>query len=112
MQEGLPMTSHGGGVSRLGLRAVGAPVGTCPYAQAAFGFRHFLGEPKERCRLGAQRPDASDADQAQERQLLKKLAMALQFGHRWDGGTQNPNIPSGYTYLLQLTAHDIVQSSL
>jgi hypothetical protein len=77
------------------------------------GFRHFLGNPDPSQQFAidgvpfdpkvtAQR-DRADA-------LMCKLAGAMLLQYPSD--PFNPNIPSGYTYLLQLIAHDLVDSSL
>jgi len=77
------------------------------------GFRHFLGNPDPSQQYAidgvpfdptvpAQRDRADD--------LMCKLAGAMLFQYPSD--PFNPNIPSGYTYLLQLIAHDLVESSL
>lgn len=54
------------------------------------------------------------------RQLMARLAKRMDFEFDWPGGAaeqgleawENPEIPSGYTCLLQLVAHDIVSTSL
>jgi hypothetical protein len=77
------------------------------------GFRHFLGNPDPSQQFAidgvpfdpkvpAQRDRADD--------LMRKLAGAILF--EYPSNPVNPNIPSGYTYLLQLIAHDLVESSL
>ncbi len=47
-------------------------------------------------------------EQVPTRELLKKLARRLMQG---TGAADNPNIPSGYTYLAQLAAHDLVSTT-
>ena len=57
---------------------------------------------------------------AEAHRLLLALAQGLAAGHRyWQAPLQpniatddNPFVPSGYTYLLQLVAHDAVQTSV
>jgi hypothetical protein len=53
------------------------------------------------------------------RELTRRLAQRMRLGHAWTdtlaGATHpddNPNLPSGYTYLLQLIAHDLVDSTI
>jgi hypothetical protein len=104
--------SHSGS-SHAGIQALTS----CPHAfdPAAFaGFSYFLGEPTpaQRSRLG-ENPAASH-------QLLNALSEALpERGNYWsaplkDGFAHddNPCIPAGYTYLLQLVAHDLVQTTV
>lgn len=51
---------------------------------------------------------------------MARLAKRMDFEFDWPGGAaeqgldawENPEIPSGYTYLLQLVAHDTVSTSL
>src|SRR5437868_8329693 len=58
-------------------------------------------------------------DPERTRVMLEKLASRMAFGHRWKGSLpgatkldDNPLIPSGYTYLAQLAAHDLSQAEL
>lgn len=86
----------------------------CPHAFEPTGFGYLLGppEPEQRSRLGN--------DPAEAHRLLSALARALPApAGYWQKplrpGTDlddNPFIPSGYTYLLQLVAHDAVQTSV
>jgi len=53
------------------------------------------------------------------RVLMRRLSLRMRRGHRWpdmlpgaSSAQDNPNLPSGYTYLLQLIAHDIVDSTI
>ena len=53
------------------------------------------------------------------RVLMRRLSLRMRRGHRWpdvlpgaSSAEDNPNLPSGYTYLLQLIAHDIVDSTI
>ena len=50
---------------------------------------------------------------------MRRLSLRMRRGHRWpdvlpgaSSAEDNPNLPSGYTYLLQLIAHDIVDSTI
>ena len=102
--------------SRTGIRADG--LAKCPHAfePAGFpGFGYLLGPPhpkKQRSRLGD--------NAAEAHRLLHALSQALPPAARyWQVPLQagvdpddNPFIPSGYTYLLQLVAHDAVQTSV
>jgi hypothetical protein len=59
-------------------------------------------------------PDSSvfgaGKDPAHLRNLMRKLSARI--GREPNGLEENPNIPSGYTYLLQLIAHDMVNTSV
>ena len=102
--------------SRTGIRADG--LAKCPHAfePAGFsGFGYLLGPPhpeKQRSRLGD--------NAAEAHRLLHALSQALPPGAEyWPAPLKagvdpddNPFIPAGYTYLLQLVAHDAVQTSV
>ncbi|MBY0321984.1 MAG: hypothetical protein K2X72_24880 [Reyranella sp.] len=98
--------------SQAGILAEG--LAKCPHAFEPSGFPGFgylLGPPDEatgqRSRLGA--------DPAEAHRLLLALSKVLPRGAGfWKAPLtdDNPSIPSGYTYLLQLVAHDAVQTSV
>jgi hypothetical protein len=85
------------------------------------GFRHFLGTP-----LAAQRfkaygidPLAAPAVLARIRGLMNRLSRRMDAELHWPSHRdstlerwENPRIPSGYTYLLQFVAHDLVHSAI
>ena len=75
------------------------------------GFRHFLGEPAaaDRFRVDGADPRQSAAAMATLRRRLRGLALLM--GDRPRQAAENPAIPAGYTYLLQLTAHDLVSTT-
>jgi hypothetical protein len=81
------------------------------------GFRHFLGslEPKERL-FGALL--TTEEERIKARKLMSKLATRMAVAFPWSESKgkaeswENPKIPSGYTYLLQLVAHDLVHTSV
>jgi hypothetical protein len=99
-----------------------APV-SCPVHRQGTpsGFRHFLGTPK-----ASQRFKAYGLDPLDEREQLPKIRGLLnRLSRRMDAQLdwpsypdktierwENPNIPSGYTYLLQFVAHDLVHSAI
>ena len=67
------------------------------------GFTHFLGEPRE-----AQRSKFGTNNDA--RQIFEALYQLLE-----PTGVENKlneEMPAGYTYLLQLMAHDLVESTV
>ena len=86
------------------------------------GFRHFLKkpQPEQRFRIyGDLVPQASDENLCKLRLLMGRLANRMRDHYGWTANGrnglqpwENPGIPSGYTYLLQLVAHDLVQSSV
>lgn len=87
------------------------------------GFCHIFKRPNDNqvFRYGGKLVDHTPKVQTALRTALMKLAFALESEKAKTGETSyddpdearnddNPNIPSGYTYLLQLVAHDLVQS--
>lgn len=74
-------------------------------------FENFLGRPGQGEQMGARYSDP--------RGLMRKMAARVKRQWDWqdslDGqadSNANPDVPAGYTYLLQLIAHDILQSSI
>jgi hypothetical protein len=59
-------------------------------------------------------PDSSKfgagKDPLQLRHLMRKLSARISREPNWPN--ENPNLPSGYTYLLQFIAHDMVNTSI
>ncbi|MBL6078613.1 hypothetical protein JMJ56_11395 [Belnapia sp. T18] len=94
--------------------------GACPFGGAAAGgilgplpgFRHVFGQPAaaERFQVDGEDPRSSPAALATLRRRLRGLATLM--GTRPPGASENPNLPSGYTYLAQLAAHDMVSTSM
>jgi hypothetical protein len=85
------------------------------------GFRHFLGTPKPAQRFTAYGIDPLDApgDQEKIRTLMNRLSRRMDAAIPWPAHPdttierwENPGIPSGYTYLLQFVAHDLVHSAI
>src|SRR3954464_6904819 len=92
-------------------------------AQAATmpGFRHFLGRPgiSQRKRAYGVDPLASPSPTADLRGLMHRLSRRMDAAIKWPSHQaqspddwENPFIPSGYTYLLQFVAHDLVHSAI
>ena len=89
---------------------------------AAPGFRHFLHTPlpSQRFRAFGIDPLVSPALQPRLRGLMHRLSrrMDAEIAWPWPADEQaverweNPGIPSGYTYLLQFVAHDLVHSAI
>jgi len=88
---------HGGG--QTSGRAMRGPPSFDP--RDFQGFSYFLGAPR-----GKQR-STWGKDPAETRKVFDALYVSLPRDQLGD----NTNIPSGYTYLLQLLAHDLVQST-
>ena len=85
------------------------------------GFRHFLGTPQASQRFKAYGIDplTSPAHLPKVRGLMNRLSRRMDAQLHWPshGDTtierwENPHIPSGYTYLLQFVAHDLVHSAI
>jgi hypothetical protein len=85
------------------------------------GFRHFLGTPKASQRFKAYGIDSLDAPGHSEklRKLMNRLSRRMDAAIPWPAHRdatierwENPGIPSGYTYLLQFVAHDLVHSAI
>ena len=83
------------------------------------GFRHFLSDldtlPLEkRFKVDGDDPLRSDESKERLRSLMERLARRMLVAPVWESGQgslENADIPAGYTYLLQLVAHDLVQTS-
>jgi hypothetical protein len=85
------------------------------------GFRHFLGTPQATQRFKAYGIDplVVPAHLPKVRGLMNRLSRRMDAELHWPphGDTtierwENPRIPSGYTYLLQFVAHDLVHSAI
>ena len=87
------------------------------------GVRNLF-KPKrdQRFAAGTRVAQARAGDERPLRSLLRKLAIRMERGDAWTDilcpdlpgleASENPCIPSGYTYLLQLMAHDLVDSEV
>jgi Animal haem peroxidase len=95
----------------------------CPVARegAAPGFRHFLGTPRASQRFRAFGVDPVELPSHMQniRGLMHRLSRRMDAEVAWPSHGdaslkrwENPAIPSGYTYLLQFVAHDLVQSAI
>jgi heme peroxidase len=95
----------------------------CPVARegAAPGFRHFLGTPRASQRFRAFGVDPVELPSHMQniRGLMHRLSRRMDAEVAWPSHDdaslkrwENPAIPSGYTYLLQFVAHDLVQSAI
>jgi hypothetical protein len=85
------------------------------------GFRHFLGTPaaSQRFRAFGVDPLGSPSGHAELRGLMHRLSRRMDAAIKWPAHQdqsaeywENPFIPSGYTYLLQFVAHDLVHSAI
>src|ERR1700712_1107851 len=92
-----------------------------PNSATAPGFRHFLGSPRpsQRFKVYGIDPLCAPAHLPRVRPLMNRLSRRMDAEiqgpshadaslERWE----NPRIPSGYTYLLQFVAHDLVHSAI
>lgn len=118
------MTGHGGfptGVEALWRLAVASQIARKspepPVVGDAVipGFRHFLDggngslERADRFKINDQLPTFEEKSQEALQELMGRLAHRMSVPY---GSQDNPRIPAGYTYLMQLMAHDLVQSSV
>src|ERR1700730_16422880 len=85
------------------------------------GFRHFLGAPRpsQRFTVYGIDPLTMPAHLPKVRGLMDKLSRRMDAEVRWPAHGdatverwETPRIPSGYTYLLQFLAHDLVHSAI
>ena len=85
------------------------------------GFRHFLGtpHPSQRFRAFGIDPLDSPAHLSKLRGLMHRLSLRMDAEINWPPHRdniaehwENPHLPSGYTYLLQFVAHDLVHSAI
>ena len=85
------------------------------------GFRHFLGTPRPSQRFKAYGIDplCVPAHLPRVRALMNRLSRRMDAEIQWPSHAdaslerwENPRIPSGYTYLLQFVAHDLVHSAI
>ncbi|WP_156908870.1 peroxidase family protein [Bradyrhizobium murdochi] len=85
------------------------------------GFRHFLGTPapSQRFRVFGIDPLEVPSHHAKLRGLMHRLSRRMDAAIKWPPHQtrsaeywENPFIPSGYTYLLQFIAHDLVHSAI
>jgi hypothetical protein len=85
------------------------------------GFRHFLGTPapSQRYRAFGVDPITAPSRHAELRELMHRLSRRMDAAIKWPPhqarsteSWENPFIPSGYTYLLQFVAHDLVHSAI
>jgi hypothetical protein len=88
---------------------------------AAPGFRHFLGTPRpsQRFKVYGIDPLCAPAHLPRVRALMNRLSRRMDAEIQWPSHAdaslerwENPRIPSGYTYLLQFVAHDLVHSAI
>ena len=88
---------------------------------AAPGFRHFLGTPRpsQRFKVYGIDPLCTPAHLPRVRALMNRLSRRMDVEVQWPSHAdaslerwENPRIPSGYTYLLQFVAHDLVHSAI
>ncbi|WP_129273448.1 peroxidase family protein [Bradyrhizobium betae] len=102
------------------LRADALPAAvSAPPEPGISGFRHFLSDVdtlplEKRFKVDGDDPLRTDESKERLRSLMERLARRMLVVPVWEGGQgplENADIPAGYTYLLQLVAHDLVQTS-
>jgi hypothetical protein len=107
--------------SALRVSETTAADGLVPTPGTPPGFRHFLGspDPSQRFTVYGIDPLAAPAHLPKVRGLMNRLSRRMDAKLPWpahgDGSIErweNPRIPSGYTYLLQFVAHDLVHSAI
>lgn len=114
------MATHAADATSLGSFETGA---ACPVTEEGTppGFRHFLGTPRasQRFRAFGIDPLQNPAHVTSIRGLMHRLSRRMDAEIAWPAHAdpslkrwENPAIPSGYTYLLQFVAHDLVQSAI
>jgi hypothetical protein len=107
--------------SALGISEIAVIDGPANRHQTPPGFRHFLGTPKPSQRFKAYGIDLLDAPEQSHkvRGLMNRLSRRMDAELCWPAHVdatiecwENPRVPSGYTYLLQFVAHDLVHSAI
>jgi hypothetical protein len=107
--------------SALGISKTAPVDGSADRYRTPPGFRHFLGTPDASQRFRAYGTDPLGAPEQlpKIRALMNRLSRRMDAELQWpahDDTTlecwENPRIPSGYTYLLQFVAHDLVHSAI
>jgi hypothetical protein len=109
------------GASELDISDTAAVGDSVQFRQTPPGFRHFLGTPKASQRFKVYGIDPLQAPEhaPRLRGLMNRLSRRMDAEIRWPAHAdttlecwENPRIPSGYTYLLQFVAHDLVHSAI
>ncbi|HLG82224.1 MAG TPA: peroxidase family protein [Bradyrhizobium sp.] len=103
------------------LKTSAASTGRDAAIASAAGFRHLFGSPlpSQRFRAFGVDPLQSPAHLPEIRALMNRLSRRMDAEISWPSHQdssiehwENPTIPSGYTYLLQFIAHDLVHSAM
>jgi hypothetical protein len=109
------------GTSALGIPEAPTTDSSVPDSGTPPGFRHFLGTPRasQRFTVYGIDPLAMPTHLPRVRGLMNRLSRRMDAEIPWlahgDASLErweNPRIPSGYTYLLQFVAHDLVHSAI
>jgi len=107
--------------SALGIPDTAPLNGHAPHHGTSSGFRHFLFTPHASQRFKAYGIDPLNAPERlpKIRGLMNRLSRRMDAELPWPAPAdptmerwENPGIPSGYTYLLQFVAHDLVHSAI
>jgi hypothetical protein len=111
----------GTAASVLGISDIAPLDDSDPRQETPPGFRHFLGTPNASQRFRVYGIDPLDAPEhlPKVRALMNRLSRRMDAELPWPAHAdatierwENPRIPSGYTYLLQFVAHDLVHSAI
>src|ERR1700726_3498562 len=107
--------------SETGWISEAAPIEGASGHEIPPGFRHFLKSPRPSQRFTAFGIDPLEAPEhlPKVRGLMNRLSRRMDAELHWPVHAdatferwENPRIPSGYTYLLQFVAHDLVHSAI
>src|ERR1700720_1168509 len=107
--------------SETGWISEAAPIEGASGHEIPPGFRHFLKSPRPSQRFTAFGIDPLTAPEhlPKVRGLMNRLSRRMDAELPWPAHGdatiecwENPGIPSGYTYLLQFVAHDLVHSAI
>ena len=109
------MASHGAISSARFRNTANSQKSSRTRSEVSRGFCHFISSPTDaQCfTLDGVRFDPSDpGDWQRAETLMSKLGYLIRFNPDPHKAEPNRNLPSGYTYFLQMVAHDLVHSSI
>jgi len=109
------MASHGAISSARFRSTANSQTSSRTRSEVSRGFCHFISSPTDaQCfTLDGVRFDPSDpGDWQRAETLMSKLGYLIRFNPDPHKAEPNLNLPSGYTYFLQIVAHDLVHSSI
>lgn len=109
------MASHGATSSTRFRKTANYQTSSKTPLEDSGGFGHFMSIPtdEQRFTLDGVQFDPSDPDQwKRAEELMSKLGNLIRFNPDPLKMEPNRNLPSGYTYFLQIVAHDVVHSAI